>query len=71
MDYESMVLPFIIFPELNPSIAATRPTNPLEQNALHASCALLSSQQPARRTPGVAELVSLQERFGSGVWAAF
>ena len=66
-----MVLPFIIFPELNPLIAAIRPTNPLEQNALHASCALLSSQQPARRTPGVAELVSLQERFGSGVWAAF
>ena len=57
MDYESMVLPFIIFPELNPLPAATRPNKRLEQYALHASCALLSSQQPARRTPGVAELV--------------
>jgi hypothetical protein len=59
------------FQAVSPPPHAKKSNKSLEQNALHASCALLSSQQPARRTPGVAELVSLQERFGSGVWAAF
>jgi hypothetical protein len=31
-----------------------RPNKSLEQNALHASCGLLASRQPARITPGVA-----------------
>ncbi len=38
-----------------PVPTAQLPNKSLEQNALHASGGLLASQQPARRTPGVAQ----------------